>query len=175
MTVGRWQTPPTVAVALCVAIACVGGPLQLRVATASATKSPGFCTRHMTVNSGPSAKRGFAAHLITGSRSVVAGHRLWVRIVNAGTDALDFGSASRVQRWEGGSWVRMAVPERGVPGLLSFGLLPRSVSNCVGSITSPEWPNGRYRLVLEVTAIGSDNRSHRHYLHTVFSLTADRQ
>jgi hypothetical protein len=116
----------------------------------------------------PEPKPGYAAHLIVGGTTVVAGQAPEVKLMNEGSDALR-GQNGFVQRWKEHSWSKLPNPFSGdpVPPILVLEP-PAFVTGCIGPRTGTRWPPGRYRWVQWYRAMGRGGPDGRHRLQAVF-------
>jgi len=156
---------------LCLSVACIAAIPIFGAASAPAQASAGFCKRDRTIQSfGSRPKQGFSARLVAAPGRVVAGHYASMRIVNNGADQLSYGISPRVQHWESGSWMPMPLPPGYVAPALSFLVSPETVSGCSGPPTHGDWPAGKYRWQLSVTAESRNGPTRDHVLRATFWL-----
>jgi hypothetical protein len=93
--------------------------------------------------------RPMAARLVLESTSITAETRTFVRIRNAGTDSLAYGSEPIVDRLVGGSWYPQRFVRDGTGvgfDLALYELKPHHASGCLEIPISDTWRPGLYRV-----------------------------
>lgn len=109
-----------------------------------------FCAKASAVKA---PRRGFHVRLLSSGTTFSPGEAAFFRVANEGTTYVNFGPVPTAEQSHDGHWTRLVIRKAGLPiayPLTSVTLGSGGIAECIEVPLSPKWPDGSYRVRVEV-------------------------